>query len=80
MKIHSKPGDHRVLDRGIDSVIKEPAGERRRIRIVTWQPDSYGFSDSAYWKALQERMRSNGFEMNLTEDCCQHYCIVDREF
>ena len=24
-------------------------------------------------------MRSNGFEMNLAEDYCQHYCIVDRE-
>ena len=24
-------------------------------------------------------MRSNGFEMNLVEDYCQHYCIVDRE-
>lgn len=28
---------------------------------------------------LQERMRSNGFEMNFVEDYCQHYCIVDRE-
>ncbi len=50
-----------------------------RIRIVTWKPDSYGFGDSAYWMELQERMRSNGFEMNLVEDYCQHYCIVDRE-
>lgn len=24
-------------------------------------------------------MRSSGFEMNLVEDYCQHYCIVDRE-
>lgn len=24
-------------------------------------------------------MRSNGFEMNLAEDYCQHYCIADRE-
>lgn len=50
-----------------------------RIRIVTCKPDSYGFGDSAYWIELQERMRSNGFEMNLVEDYCQHYCIVDRE-
>lgn len=50
-----------------------------RIRIVTWKADSYGFGDSAYWMELQERMRSNGFEMNLVEDYCQHYCIVDRE-
>ena len=50
-----------------------------RIRIVTWKADSYGFGDSAYWMELQERMRSNGFEMNLVEDYCQHYGIVDRE-
>lgn len=24
-------------------------------------------------------MRNSGFEMNLVEDYCQHYCIVDRE-
>lgn len=50
-----------------------------RIRIVTWKPDRYGFGDSAYWMELQERMRGSGFEMNLVEDYCQHYCIVDRE-
>ncbi len=50
-----------------------------QIRIVTWKPDSYGFGDSAYWMELQERMRSGRFEMNLVEDYCQHYCIVDRE-
>lgn len=50
-----------------------------RIGIVTWKPDRYGFGDSAYWMELQERMRNNGFEMNLVEDYCQHYCIVDRE-
>ena len=50
-----------------------------RVRIVTWNPDSYGFGDSGYWMELQERMRSNGFEMNFAEDYCQHFCIVDRE-
>lgn len=50
-----------------------------QVRIVTWKPDSYGFGDSAYWMELHERMRSSGFEMNLMEDYCLHYCIVDRE-
>ena len=39
----------------------------------------YGFGDSEYWMELQERMRRNGFEMNLVEDYCQHYCIIDME-
>ncbi len=50
-----------------------------QIRIVTWKPDRYGFGDSAYWMELQERMQNNGVEMNLVEDDCQHYCIIDRE-
>lgn len=39
----------------------------------------YGYGDSEYWMDLHERMRQNGFEMNLVEDYCQHYCIVDQE-
>lgn len=49
------------------------------IRIVTWKPDMYGYGDSGYWLELQERMRRSGFEMNLVEDYCQHYCMIDRE-
>lgn len=47
--------------------------------IVTWKPDMYGYGDSEYWMELQERMRRAGFEMNLVEDYCEHYCIIDRE-
>ena len=28
---------------------------------------------------LQNNMRNNGFEMNLVEDYCLRYCIIDRE-
>lgn len=56
---------------------KQEAG--MKIVIVTWKPDSYGYGDSAYWQELQEQMRRAGFEVNLVEDYCEHYCIVDRE-
>ena len=50
------------------------------IKIVTLKPDMYGFGDSQYWMELQERMRRNGFEVNLIEDVyCLHYAIVDQE-
>lgn len=39
----------------------------------------YRFGDSEYWMELQDRMRRNGFEVNLVEDYCQHYCIIDKE-
>ncbi len=60
-------------------LLKDQQEKGIRIRIVTWEADRYGFGDSAYWMELQERMRANGFEINLVEDYCQHYCIVDRE-
>lgn len=49
------------------------------VKVVTWKPDMYGFGDSEYWMELHERLRNNGFEMNLVEDYCQHYCVVDRQ-
>lgn len=60
-------------------LLKEKQEAGLRIVIVTWKPDMYGFGDSEYWMELQERMRRTGFEMNLVEDYCQHYCIVDQE-
>lgn len=56
---------------------KQEAGIRTI--IVTWKPDCYGYGDSAYWQELQEQMRKAGFEMNLVEDYCEHYCIIDRQ-
>lgn len=50
-----------------------------RIIIVTWKSDAYGYGDSGYWMELHERMRRAGFEMNLVEDYCSHYCVVDKE-
>ena len=56
---------------------KQEAGIK--IVIVTWKSDSYGYGDSAYWQELHEQMRRAGFEMNLVEDYCEHYCIIDRQ-
>lgn len=59
--------------------LKEKQEAGIKIIIVTFKPDMYGFGDSGYWAELYERMRTAGFEMNLTEDYCEHYCIIDRE-
>jgi len=60
-------------------LLKEKQELGLRIVIITWKPDCYGYGDSEYWLELQERMRKVGFEMNLVEDYCEHYCIVDKE-
>ncbi len=49
------------------------------VRIITWEPEAYGFGDSALWMQLQERMRLAGFELNLVDDYCEHCCIIDGE-
>ena len=60
-------------------LLKEKQEAGIKIVIVTWKPDSYGYGDSAYWLEMQERMRKAGFEMNLVEDYCEHYCIIDHQ-
>ena len=60
-------------------LLKEKQERGLRIVIVTWKPDCYEYGDSEYWMELQERMRRFGFEMNLVEDYCEHYCIVDKK-
>lgn len=60
-------------------LLKEKQEAGIKIVIVTWKPDSYGYGDSAYWLELQERMRKAGFEINLVEDYCEHYCIIDHQ-
>ncbi|MCM1235775.1 MAG: DEAD/DEAH box helicase family protein [Ruminococcus flavefaciens] len=60
-------------------LLKQKQETGLKIVIVTWKPDYYGYGDSAYWQELQEQMRRAGFEMNLVEEYCSHYCIVDRE-
>lgn len=60
-------------------LLKEKQEAGIKIVIVTWKSDSYGYGDSAYWQELHEQMRRAGFEMNLVEDYCEHYCIIDRQ-
>lgn len=59
-------------------LLKEKQEAGIKVVIVTWKPDCYGYGDSTYWQELQEQMRRAGFEMNLVEDYCEHYCIIDR--
>lgn len=56
---------------------KQEAGVR--IMIVTWTPDSYGYGESGYWMELHEQMRQAGFCIQLVEEFCEHYAIIDEE-
>ncbi|MCH1941253.1 TOTE conflict system archaeo-eukaryotic primase domain-containing protein [Holdemania massiliensis] len=50
-----------------------------KVVVVTWKPDEYNFGDSNYWMQLHERMRNAGFKMNLVDEFCERYCIIDKE-
>ncbi|MFQ7470495.1 TOTE conflict system archaeo-eukaryotic primase domain-containing protein [Amedibacillus dolichus] len=50
-----------------------------KVIIVTWKPDEYDFGDIGYWMRLHDRMRNAGFKMNLADDFCERYCILDKE-
>ena len=49
------------------------------VTIVTWEPDAYGFGDSAYWMQLHEEMRQAGFYIRKAEDNCEHFALIDQE-
>lgn len=49
------------------------------ITIVTWEPDSYGFGDAAFWMQLHEEMRQTGFYIKTVEESCEHFAIMDQE-
>lgn len=50
-----------------------------KVVIVTWKPYEYHFGEIGYWMRLHEKMRNAGFTMNLVEDYCERYCIIDKE-
>ncbi len=42
---------------------------------MTWEPDSYGFGDAAFWMQLHEEMRQAGFYIKTVEESCEHFAI-----
>ncbi len=64
------------VDQMIDLLYKKQE-EGLKIIIVTWKPDSYYFGDVTNWMRYHEKMRRAGFIMNLVDDFCQRYTIID---
>lgn len=47
--------------------------------IVTWHPDAYKYGRDEVRMELLERLRKQGFEIQLVEDFCEHYAVIDNE-
>ena len=61
------------------TLLKERQSQGVSVTIVTWEPDAYGFGDSAYWMQLHEEMRQAGFYMKLQDEYCEHFAVIDHE-
>lgn len=61
------------------SILRDKQLAGVEITIVTWEPDSYGFGDAAFWMQLHEEMRQVGFYIKTVEESCEHFAIMDQE-
>ena len=49
------------------------------VTVVTWEPDAYGFGESAFWMQLHEEMRQAGFYLQLMNESCERFAVIDQE-
>lgn len=50
-----------------------------KVTIVTWEPDQYMMGSSEARMYLMDRLRGAGFHMELVEETCEHFAVIDRE-
>lgn len=50
-----------------------------KVTIVTWYPDSYIYGSDEHRIELMEDLHNAGFNIELVEDNCEHYAIIDNE-
>lgn len=50
-----------------------------KVTIVTWHPDYYKYGKSEVRMELLEKLRNAGFVIQLMEEACEHFALVDRE-
>ena len=70
-------GKNKVLR--ILKLLKERQAAGVKITIVTWHPDAYLYGRDEHRIELMEELRNAGFNIQLTEDNCEHYAVIDSE-
>ena len=60
-------------------MLKDKQENGIRVTIVTWHPNVYMYGRESYRVALLEMLRGNGFHIELMEEDCKRYAVVDRE-
>lgn len=60
-------------------LLREQQEKNIRITIVTWHPDAYMYGSFEYRIELLEELRNAGFNIELVEDNCERYAVIDNE-
>lgn len=61
------------------SLLKERQETGVKVTVVTWHPDCYKYGKSEVRMELLEQLRSTGFEIQLMEEACEHFAVVDQK-
>lgn len=61
------------------SLLKERQEAGVKITIVTWHPDAYMYGKDEHRIELMESLRNAGFHIELMNESCQHYAVIDNE-
>lgn len=65
---------HRMI-----SLLKEQQESGVKVTIVTWHPEVYKYGKDEYRIELMELLRNAGFYIELMNESCQHYAVIDGE-
>ncbi len=77
--IISSPGISRGKVDKLLNLLKNKQENGLKIIVITWQADRYSYGNTSIFMELHEYMRQSGIEVNLVDNNCEHYCMIDRE-
>ena len=60
-------------------ILKERQEAGVKVTIVTWHPDNYMYGRDEHRIELMEDLRNAGFHIELMQENCQHYAVIDNE-
>ncbi len=61
------------------SLLQERQEAGVTVTIVTWHPDCYKYGKSEVRMELLEQLRDMGFKIQLMEEACEHFAVVDQK-
>ena len=61
------------------SLLKERQEAGVKVTVVTWHSDCYKYGKSEVRMELLEQLRNTGFDIQLMEEACEHFAVVDQK-